>query len=108
LKKDKNAAYDDRVYYIPYLSRYFSDLESAYANVSRSLSRSCEAFIVVVNNTFRGEVVPLAEIVMDIWSSLGFSAAIAKVQEGFHVGTMNPRARGIRARHTEYTIRVTR
>jgi hypothetical protein len=108
LKRTKGAVYDDDVYYVPYFSRYFSDLERAYSNVVTALAATCEAYIVVVNNTHRGLIVPVAECVMDIWRRLGFQVNIETAEEAFHIGSKNPRARGVRSKHIEYVIRVAR
>lgn len=108
LKRDEKARYDDETYYLPYFSNYFADLEEAYKNIVPSLRRSFEGFVVVVDNTHRNVIVPVAATVLDIWRSMGFRADIACTNETFHVGTKNPRARGLRARHTEYTVRIWR
>ncbi len=108
LKRTKQATYDDEVYYFPYLKEYFAALESAYANVSKAAAEDFLGYIVVVNNTHRGVVVPVAEAIVDIWKKLGFSSRIERAEESFHLGTKNPRAKGIRARHTEYVVEVRR
>lgn len=108
LKRTKQAQYDDAVYYLPYLRSYFAGLEEAYENVSTSLAHRFDGYITVVNNTHRGLVIPVAETIIDIWHALGFEANIHSEFESFHVGTKNPRARGIRARHVEYIVRVWR
>ena len=108
LKRMKQATYDDEVYYFPYLREYFAALESAYANVSKAAASDFLGYIVVVNNTHRGVVVPVAEAIVDIWRELGFSSRIERAEESFHLGTKNPRAKGIRARHTEYVVEVRR
>jgi phosphoserine phosphatase len=94
LKRTKNAAYDDRVYYEPYFENYFVDLEQSYANVSRALTATFEGYIVVVNNTHRNLVVPVSNVIQDIWRSLGFKTDIHEEKELFHIGTKN-RARGV-------------
>ena len=108
LDMDKSAAYDEKVYYIPYFENYFADLEDAYANVSKALTQDFEGFIVVVNNTHRNVLVPVSDAVIEIWQNLGFNAEVFEALELFHIGVKNPRARGLRARHTEYMIRVWR
>lgn len=107
-RRSKVAAYDDAVYYIPYLINYFRDIEDAYCNVSKALAPSCLGYIIVVNNTHRNEVIPVSDVVMEIWRSLGFDSTIYQKEERFHVGSKNPRAKGLRARHTEYIVRISR
>jgi hypothetical protein len=108
LKRSETAVRHDRQYYIPYFENYFSDLEEAYANVVPALRKSFEGYIIVVNNTHRNLLVPVSDAVLEIWKQLGFEAEISHTYESFHVGTKNPRARGLRARHTEYIIRIWR
>jgi hypothetical protein len=106
--RNETAIRHDRQYYIPYFEHYFTDLERTFANVERSLHKKVEAFVIVVNNTHRNILVPVSDTVIEIWRNLGYKATIFDSNEYFHVGTKNPRARGLRARHTEYVIRITR
>lgn len=108
IKRSKNAEYDDNVYYLPYFNKYFSALEEAYTNISRYLDATFEGYVIVVNNTHRGLVIPVSETIQDIWRSLGFQAEVFDSRETFHFGTKNPRAKGIRARHTEYVVKIWR
>lgn len=109
LERNKTATYDDEVYYIPYFENYFIDLEKAYKNVSSACASSdFEGYIVVVNNTHRNLVIPVSEVVLEIWIRLGFKATVFASNELFHIGTKNPRARGLRAKHMEYIIKVWR
>lgn len=107
--RSQRAKSDDRSYYFPYLHQYFSGLESAYANISTYLSpEGFLGYLIVSNNTHRGLVVPVAEFLTETWRRLGFDATIESAVERHHVGTKNPRARGLRARHVEYVVRVSR
>jgi hypothetical protein len=108
VKRTRAASYDDEVYYFPYFRQYFADLESAFDNIARALNRHATGYIVVVNNTHRGLIVPVVDVVLQKWKSLNFAAAVATETETFHLGTKNPRARGFRARHTEYVVRINR
>ncbi len=106
--KRPKASYDNRVYYIPYFSNYFHDLEKTYENIEPSFRKDFDGYIVVVNNTTRDQVIPVAESTVETWKRLGFKTEITDVQEKFHIGTKNPRARGFKAKHKEYTIRIWR
>lgn len=108
--KTKNAQYDIKIYYLPYFASYFAELEKAFVNVSKALSNNFEGYIIVVNNTARNLIVPISDAVVEIWRSLGFEADIDsdRTREMSHLGSINPRAKGLRARHMEYTIRVRR
>jgi len=96
------------VYYLPYLRKYFIAIEKAYENVARFAAKSFVGFIVVVDNTHRGVVIPVGAIVVEIWKELGFQATIHSSKEVFHVGAKNPRAKGIRAKHQEIVVWVWR
>jgi len=108
LKQKKQAEYDDKIYYIPYLEMYFSDLQKAYRNISISLKNDFIGFIVVVNNTHRKRIVPVAESIIEMWQTLKFKAEIFDQYEQHHVGTMNPSAKGVSAKHTLYVIKVSK
>lgn len=102
--------YDYTVYYEPYYRTYFEDIERAYTNVAASVAGGFAGYIIVTNNTARGLVIPVAEAICEIWRELGFRSHIVDewTEEKFHVGAINPRARGIRAKHVEYIIKVER
>ncbi len=106
LDRNKTAAYDDEVYYIPYFENYFIDLEQAYTNVSSACARSdFEGYIIVVNNTHRNLIIPVSDVILDIWTSLGFNATLFASDELLHIGIKNPRARGLRAKHMKKVIK---
>jgi len=109
-KGTKQAEYDNRIYYLPYFAQYFSGLEQAYRNLAKNVHDSFEGYIVVVNNTHRRQVIPVAETVAEIWKNMGFKVSFMQelTRELAHLGGINPRARGLAARHTEYTLQVTR
>ena len=109
-KGTRRTMYDIEVYYLPYFSNYFAAIEQAYSRLSSALSNKFEGYIIVVNNTARRVVVPVAAAVMETWKHLGFSAKIEDefTRELSHVGGMNPRVKGLSARHMEYTIKVWR
>jgi len=103
-----NSAYDNRMYYLPYYANYFQGLTEAYHNVSRLLDSDFLGYIIVQNNYFRDKEIPLSDIVSQIWEQQGFRAQTENMQEVFHVGTKNPRARGRKAKQTLYTLRISR
>lgn len=102
----KRQQSDERVWYLPYLSKYFFDLELAYRNIERALASNFVGYIVVVNNTHRGQVIPVSDVVKDIWHELGYSSRVYHSNERSHVGAKNPRSKGIRAKHIEYVIKI--
>jgi hypothetical protein len=108
LKRAKQARYDDDKYYIPFFANYFADLEDAFANINTSLQSRFEGYLILVNNTHRNILVPVSETSLGIWQTLGFDATIVESSESSHIGTKNPLARGLRARHTRYVVKIWR
>lgn len=110
VKCSKSAKYDNDIYYIPYYCNYFCDLELAYENISKSFDDDFEGYLIVVNNTARKKVIPVAETIVETWQRLGFNSKIAEefTRELSHVGGINPDVKGLSARHMEYTIKVWR
>ncbi len=96
------------IYYLPFFINYFTDVEDAFANISTSLQSRFEGYLIVVNNTHRNILVPVSEMSLEIWHGLGFNACIVESNESFHIGTKNPQARGLRAQHTRYVIKIWR
>jgi len=109
-KGEKHSMYDNISYYIPYYYSYFLHLERAYKNIEKMLSHNFDCFIVVVNNTARKFTIPVDKFIEETWTNLG--CQIPKDEtlttERAHVGSINPRVVGFKARHTEYAIRITR
>jgi hypothetical protein len=108
LKRTKQARYDDDTYYLPFFANYFADLEDVFANISASLQNRFEGYLIVVNNTHRNILVPVSETSLEIWRTLGFDATIVESSASFHLGTKNPLARGLRARHARYVVKIWR
>lgn len=106
--RGNSAEYDQRIYYRPYFEEYFAGLEQAWLNVETALADRAQGFIVVVNNTHRGAVVPVAEFACEVWRGLGFEAQVSDTSEHTHVGTKNPRARGVRAIHSRHVVQIER
>ena len=102
------AQSDNKVYYLPYYQNYFHGLELAYENIATYLSSSFLGYIVVVNNTARKRVIPVDKFICETWKRLGFQTEIVDVREMAHLGGINPRVKGLSARHAEYTIKVQR
>lgn len=110
LSGTKRAKYDNEVYYLPYFCNYFCDLENAYRNIADQVAPEFEGYVIVVNNTARKIIVPVAEAIVEMWKMLGFDAEIDHryTRELAHVGGINPGVKGLAARHHEYTIRIVR
>jgi hypothetical protein len=109
-KGSKRAISDNASYYTPYFCNYFGSLERAYENIANYLSPKFEGYIIVSNNTARKRVVPVAAFITDTWQRLGFTVTTEAelTEERSHVGGINPRVKGLSARHTEYTVKICR
>lgn len=107
-ESDKNKRNDNMVYYYPYFANYFSGLFEAFKNIAAAVDSDFSGFIIVQNNHFRRKEVPVAQAVSEMWRNLGFDAAVIPTDEVFHTGTLNPRARGIKAKQSKFTIKVTK
>lgn len=107
-ESDKNKRNDNIVYYYPYFANYFSGLYEAFKNIAAAVDSDFSGFVIVQNNHFRRKEVPVAQAVSEMWRNLGFDAAVIPTDEVFHTGTLNPRARGIKAKQSKFTIRVVK
>jgi hypothetical protein len=109
-KATKRAVYDNKIYYLPYFITYFRHIEQAYTNFAKYLTKNCDGYIIVTNNTARNKVVPVAESIVELFTSLGFNANIDEkyTRELSHVGDINPKVKGFKARHMEYTVHVSK
>lgn len=98
--------YDEDIYYRRYHQIYFAGMFDALTNVWRAAPEGAKGFFFVVNNTHRGVRVPVAEAVAECAQSVGARGSVRSLGEQFHVGTKNPRARGVRAKHERFVIEV--
>ncbi len=104
----KRAKKDNEVYYLPYYCNYFYGLEKVYENISQYLASNFIGYIISVNNTARKRIIPVSDFIQETWVRLGFQVKIEAIKELAHVGGINPRVKGLSARHVEYTIKVYR
>lgn len=58
---NKRAKYDNKIYYIPYFSNYFFGIEEIIKNISKMTSKNFEGYFIVVNNTARNFIIPVAK-----------------------------------------------
>ncbi|MFC1991481.1 hypothetical protein ACFLVC_01965 [Chloroflexota bacterium] len=108
--RKRRSKYDNTVYYVPYFSNYFFNIEAAYRNFVRFLENRFEGYIVVVNNTARNISIPVAQSIIELFHHMGIEAETVEeyTRELSHVGSINPRVKGFKAKHMEYTIKVWR
>lgn len=109
-KGAKRSMDDNKSYYIPYYFSYFMQLEKAYRNIESILDKNFDGYVIVVNNTARKFIIPVAQVVKELWNNMGYCVEVddSLTNERAHVGSINPRAIGFKARHMEYSIRITK
>lgn len=109
-KGPKKSMRDNQTYYIPYYLNYFMMLQDAFTEIERMLAADVDAYVVVVNNTARKFKIPVDSFVKETWEQMGYSAVEDErlTNERSHVGSINPRAVGFKARHMEYALRISR
>ena len=108
VSKSRKGSAANATYYYPSFANYFGGLYDAYANVSQAAAPGFRGYIVVRNNHFRNREIPVAQAVIEIWQDLGFNAKIINEIEVFHTGTKNPRAKGTKAKQSEFLIEINK
>jgi len=104
----KKAESDIKSYYLPYFKNYFFDLETTCHNIIRHLEPKSTCYLVVVDNATRNLVVPVSQVIQEYFKVYGFTSIILFVDEVFHFGTKNPHARGSKAKHKKYILKLWR
>jgi hypothetical protein len=101
---------DNNTYYLPFFIYYFSMLQNAFFQIDKMLADDVDAYMIVVNNTARKYVIPVHSFVKEVWSSIGYNVMEDEefTCERAHVGSINPRVVGFKARHMEYVLRLNR
>jgi hypothetical protein len=107
-KGHKKSMNDNISYYVPYYFYYFQMLQKAFAEIGKNLEPYVDAYIIVVNNTARKFVIPVKSFVLETWAYMGYTAEEDEefTNEKAHVGSINPKVVGFKARHMEYAIRI--
>lgn len=105
-KLTKKSKYDIDIYYYPYFSLYFYQIQQAYIKLDQMLSSDAFGYIVVNNNITRDIEVPVGESIIDIFTSLGFEHSIIDESEISHLGNLRKQAKRINARHIRYIVKV--
>ena len=107
-KGNRKTTNDIKAYYLPYFYNYFSDLELTCKNIVLHLNKEAECYFSVVNNATRNLIIPVAQVIEEIFKNEGFKTEYIYNKEVFHVGTKNPNARGLKAKHNKYLIKACR
>lgn len=108
LDTNESRRNDNKKYYYPYYANYFHSLYEAYKNIFVAIDSDVLGYIIVQNNHFRKKEVPVAQAVLEILKNFGFDAETIYTKEVFHTGTLNPRARGIKAKQLQFIIKVVK
>jgi hypothetical protein len=109
-KGHKRSMADNISYYRPYYYFYFYMLQKAFGEIRKNLNDDINAYIIVVNNTARKFVIPVRSFVQETWESMDYFATEDEefTNEKSHIGSINPKVVGFKARHMEYAIRLHR
>lgn len=77
-------------YYIKYYTRYFSVLCEVLQNVVKNLSSKGKMYIIVQDNTHKGNLIEIDEIIKEVLMSDGWYSRIIEKWERHHLGLRNP------------------
>ena len=104
----KESQKDIYSYYYPYFANYFYNLYEAYNNILHCLRHKITGYIIIQNNYFHNVAVPVYQAISEIWNNFGYSVEIYGQEEVFHTGTLNPRARGVKAKQLLITLKISK
>jgi len=105
-KLAKKSRYDVEVYYHPYFSLYFYDMQEAYKKLNTMLTDKAIGYIVVNDNITRDISVPVGKSICDIFSSIGFETENYDEKQISHYGNIGKSAKRINSRHTRHILKV--
>jgi len=89
-KIKKSPQKDDLTYYLPYYTRYFSMLYQTFKKVLDSLSSEGKMYVILQDNTHRGELIEIDKILKELLKINGRRSRIIKTWERHHLGLRNP------------------
>lgn len=105
-KLSKKSKYDIEVYYYPYFSMYFYQIQQAYLKLNQLLDSDALGYIVVNNNITRDIQIPVGEAICDMFSNMGYEYSIIDESEISHLGNLRRHAKRINSRHIRYIVKV--
>jgi hypothetical protein len=105
-KLTKKSRYDVEVYYHPYFSLYFHDIQEAYKKLNTMLTNKAIGYIVVNDNITRDISVPVGKSICEVFSSMGFDTENYDEKQISHYGNIGKSAKRINSRHTRHILKV--
>jgi hypothetical protein len=103
---NRKSRRDIEVYYHPYFSIYFSQLQKALINIIKLLTNDAVGYIVVNDNIARDIIVPVGETICDIYKLVGFQTQTLSTSQIPHYGNIGTSAKRINSFHTRHIIKV--
>ena len=89
-KIKKSSKLDDRRYYVKYYTRYFSTLCRALKKLRNNLSAEGKMYIVVQDNTHRGQEIEIDKVLKELLKRNGWRSRVEIIGEWHHLGLRNP------------------
>lgn len=80
---------DDPGYYLKYYTRYFSMLFKVLNNALNNLSKTGKAYIVTQDNYHRGELINIDQVLVELFSTMGWRSRSVETWERHHMGLRN-------------------
>ena len=102
----KKSRSDIEVYYHPYFSLYFYDIQEAYKKLNTMLTNKAIGYIVVNDNITRDISVPVGKSICEIFSNLGYETENYDEKQISHYGNIGKSAKRINSRHTRHILKV--
>ena len=105
-KLAKKSRYDVEIYYHPYFSLYFYDIQEAYKKLNTMLTNKAIGYIVVNDNITRDISVPVGKSICEVFSNMGFETENYDEKQISHYGNIGKSAKRINSRHTRHILKV--
>ena len=82
----KSPKADDPAYYLKYYTRYFAMIHQTLDRVLDNLSSSGKMYIVLQDNTHRGELIEIDRVLRELLGANGWRCRVVKKWERHHLG----------------------
>jgi len=105
-KMSTKSRNDIEVYYYPYFSLYFYNIQEAYNRLNSLLKNKAVGYIVVNNNITRDIEVPVGKSICEIFSNMGYQFSVIDESEISHLGNIRKKAKRINSRHIRNIVKV--
>ncbi len=102
----KKSKRDIEVYYHPYFSQYFFNIQQAYKKLDTLLNEKAVGYIVVNDNITRDICIPVGASICEVFSNLGYHTEDFNVSQISHYGNISKTAKRINSHHTRHILKV--